>query len=82
MFYTGVQMPRYLYDKLTVACLEPRHYPPHEIRQAVEYLKTLEQKGFTGLRAEVDTTAGRYKLRAMIWLQLSEIVGRAPRGMP
>ncbi len=79
MDYTAGQMSRYVYDKLTVACLEPKHHRPHEIREAVEYLKTIDQTRFTGLRAEVDTRAGPYLLRAIVLIPLSDIIGKTPK---
>ncbi len=72
-------MPRYIYDKLTVACLNAVDYPPTEIRAAVEHLKTIEQAKFTGLQAETDTTVGHYKLRARALIPLSDIIGKTPR---
>ena len=72
-------MPRYRYDKLTVATLHSVDYPPTELREAVEHLKTLDQRGFTGLTAETSARAGQYRLLARPFLKLDQIIGRTPR---
>jgi hypothetical protein len=71
-------MPRYQYDVLKVACFEPVFFKPHDIRAAVEHLKTIEQRKLTGLQAETSTTAGPYLLRAKVLISLDEIIGKTP----
>lgn len=75
-------MLKYNYDRLFVSAFHPRDFNPRDpkaLRQAVEYLRTLEQTGFVSLTVEVMVTAGRFKLRAPASLKLSEIEGRTPR---
>ncbi len=71
-------MPRYQYDKLTVATFHSVDYPPTELRAAVEHLKPLEQRGCTGLTAETSVRAGNYRLLAMPFIKLDKIIGRTP----
>jgi hypothetical protein len=59
--------------------LEVQEYALSEMRTAVEYLRTQEQTGFTGLAAVGEVVvAGPFKLWPQPMLQLSEIVGRTP----
>jgi hypothetical protein len=65
---------------LIVACGEPREYPPDQLRQAVDYLKTIPdprpEKKFVGLIAQASVRAGHYRLQAMAFLKLADIIGK------
>ncbi len=72
-------MPRYRYRKLRVMCYQARDFGTNQLRQAVEYLRIIEQTNHTGLAAiGVITPAGRYKLIREPMLNLLEITGRTP----
>lgn len=76
-------MPKHFYSKLTVRCRNERFYGPGQLREAVEYLRTVpaatEAWEHFGLMAEANVQAGEWKLRSMAFLSLDQIVGRTPR---
>jgi hypothetical protein len=69
-------MPRYAYDKLFVSCYEPKSFST--LKEAVEHLRSIEQRQFTQLTVEVSVKAGKYKLRAPAALKLDQIEGKTP----
>ena len=71
-------MPKYDYTRLRVMCLEGPYYRVDQLREAVEYLKTVPQTGYTGLQATVPVKTDLINLLAQPILQLSDIVGKTP----
>jgi len=77
-------MPRYRYTALRVTCLDPRGFGPGEMREAVEYLKTIPAGPNIGLVAVTETGCrwpdGRvmFRLDAKPMLTLDEISGKTP----
>ncbi len=60
-------------------CLEGPYFKVTELREAVEYLKTVPQTGYTGLQATTDYKDDVIWLEAQPMLQLSEIEGKTPK---
>jgi hypothetical protein len=72
-------MPRYKYNSLMVLKYEPVSFDVSDLRGAVEYLKTVENRTkFVGILAEVKVKAGPFKLLAPAFLTLEEIEGKTP----
>lgn len=59
-------------------CYEKREFPIHQLREAVEYLKTVPESKFTGLIAESSVRAGELRLRAQPMLGIDVIRGKTP----
>lgn len=71
-------MPKYKYERLRVMCVEGPYFKITEIREAVEYLKSVPQTGYTGLQATVDYKDDVIWLEAQPMLQLADIEGKTP----
>jgi len=60
-------------------CYHAKDFGLNQLREAVEYLRTIEQTNHVGIAAiGTVAAAGRYKLIPEPMLKLSEIVGRTP----